>query len=379
MTRHARPKIPVRSPPPPAGSMLVSRPFVEEARRGQTPWSDSAFRTVAMLAAVRGFGGERDHSRASLIVQPKLHLGPADDAYEQEAERVAAQVTEGLSSGIGQIPRSVSRIQRLSKGGGTTGIPAEVEASIQQARGTGQPLVPGIRAPMERAFGADFSGVRVHADAQADQLNQSMHANAFTTGQDVFFRRGSYEPWSQPGQRLLAHELTHVVQQNHSVVRRTDGRFLPQLRQRTTPCVIQKARIVSQGPSSYTFVNSNQFFAKHHLAASRDGAKSASVKRANDGRGMTNTVLIGTEQAIRGLVGNQDYQRTEDIGHGQRAVPIECHYVTVECAHGADKVIARDASDIEFGLVWVKVHFTAVGPKREVSLVGIYRVGEWDE
>jgi hypothetical protein len=67
---------------------------------------------------------------------------------------------------------------------------------------------------MEQAFGADFSGVKVHTDGQSDQLNQSIQARAFTTGQDIFFRQGQYEPGSKGGQELLAHELTHVVQQN---------------------------------------------------------------------------------------------------------------------------------------------------------------------
>lgn len=71
---------------------------------------------------------------------------------------------------------------------------------------------------MEQAFGADFSGVKVHTDTQADQLNQSIQAKAFTIGQDVFFRSGTYEPGSHGGQELLAHELTHVVQQSGSAV-----------------------------------------------------------------------------------------------------------------------------------------------------------------
>ncbi|WP_199292232.1 DUF4157 domain-containing protein [Coleofasciculus sp. FACHB-712] len=90
----------------------------------------------------------------------------------------------------------------------------DLESSIQQAKGGGQSLSDNIREPMEQAFGADFSGVKVHTDAQSDQMNQSIQAKAFTTGQDVFFRQGAYDPGSRGGQELLAHELTHVVQQN---------------------------------------------------------------------------------------------------------------------------------------------------------------------
>ncbi|MCP4666518.1 MAG: DUF4157 domain-containing protein, partial [Deltaproteobacteria bacterium] len=70
--------------------------------------------------------------------------------------------------------------------------------------------------PMEQAFGVDLGGVRVHADHQADQLNRSLRASAFATGQDIFLRQGEYNPQSHSGQELLAHELTHVMQQNKS-------------------------------------------------------------------------------------------------------------------------------------------------------------------
>jgi hypothetical protein len=97
----------------------------------------------------------------------------------------------------------------------------ELETSIQTAKGGGQPLDGGLQRSMGQAMGADFSGVKVHTDAQSDQLNKSIQAKAFTTGQDVFFRQGAYEPSSRGGQELIAHELTHVVQQNGGAVQRS--------------------------------------------------------------------------------------------------------------------------------------------------------------
>src|SRR5262249_17975831 len=88
-----------------------------------------------------------------------------------------------------------------------------VQQAIQQARGGGQPLPEGVRGAMEQALGTDFSGVRVHTGAQADQLNRVLQARAFTTGRDIFLRRGEYTPGGRAGRELLAHELTHVVQQ----------------------------------------------------------------------------------------------------------------------------------------------------------------------
>jgi hypothetical protein len=73
---------------------------------------------------------------------------------------------------------------------------------------------------MESSLGADFSGVRVHTDQRSDSLNRSLSARAFTTGQDIFFRVGSYQPGSSIGRELIAHELTHVVQQNGNAVKR---------------------------------------------------------------------------------------------------------------------------------------------------------------
>src|SRR6266545_7403113 len=96
-----------------------------------------------------------------------------------------------------------------------------VEAAITRKRGGGQPLERKTRAQMEPAFGADFGGVRVHGDAEADRLNRVLNARAFTVGTDIFFRHGEYSPDSAEGQKLLAHELTHALQQGDDQVRRT--------------------------------------------------------------------------------------------------------------------------------------------------------------
>ncbi len=84
---------------------------------------------------------------------------------------------------------------------------------IQAKRGGGQPLEATVRRGMEGVFGVDFSPMRIHADPEADALNQGVAAIAFTMGSDIFFRAGFYQPQTPAGQHLLAHELTHVVQQ----------------------------------------------------------------------------------------------------------------------------------------------------------------------
>jgi hypothetical protein len=114
---------------------------------------------------------------------------------------------------MGVMPSVMAK--RLQREGGVDVGPVDpaIESSIQGARGGGAPLDAGVRGHMESAFGADFSGVRVHTDARAHALNDAVQARAFTTETDVFFRSGEYDPGSSAGKELLAHELTHVVQQ----------------------------------------------------------------------------------------------------------------------------------------------------------------------
>ena len=181
-------------------------------------------------------------------IQAKLTIGEPKDKYEQEADRVASQVVEQIhapTSAQSTQGRSVQRqeekpeelqakpeitiLQRqqekpeelqamstLQRQEAIAGGEASTDltSAINSARGGGQPLEADLQQSMGQAMGADFSGVRVHTDAQSDQLNRSIQAKAFTTGQDVFFRQGEYNPGSRGGQELIAHELTHVVQQN---------------------------------------------------------------------------------------------------------------------------------------------------------------------
>ncbi|MEH1804407.1 eCIS core domain-containing protein [Nostoc sp.] len=189
------------------------------------------------------------HSMSS--IQAKLTIGEPNDRYEQEADRVASQVVQRINAPASagqsvqrqeeaeeeiQAKPEIISLQRRSKpkeelqakltlqrreeiAGGEAST--DLTSAINSERGGGQAIADNIRQPMEQAFGEDFSGVKVHTDGQSDQLNRSIQARAFTTGQDVFFRQGEYNPGSRGGQELLAHELTHVVQQNGGAVQRS--------------------------------------------------------------------------------------------------------------------------------------------------------------
>jgi hypothetical protein len=110
--------------------------------------------------------------------------------------------------------RAVQRLIAQRKGGEGFGLDDDTAGRINQARGGGQSLDGSVQTQMGQAMGHDFSGVRVHNSSESDSLNQELGARAFTTGQDVFFKQGEYNPGSSGGRELIAHELTHVVQQS---------------------------------------------------------------------------------------------------------------------------------------------------------------------
>ena len=197
-----------------------------------------------------------------------LTVGPANDAYEQEADRVAdavmrmpdpalqrqeeeedmlqpkliqrqeeeeelmpkriqrqeqeeeealqlkplsAQITPLVQRQEEEEGLMPKRLQRQADAEGSAEAPAIARDVIQSS---GQPLDASTRAYMEPRFEYDFGGVRVHTGSQATEAARSVSARAYTAGQHVVFGSGQYAPGTDEGKRLLAHELTHVVQQN---------------------------------------------------------------------------------------------------------------------------------------------------------------------
>jgi hypothetical protein len=135
--------------------------------------------------------------------------------------RTAVDRTHDRSQGAPEHSVSNSLVQRLLRSTGVmrkdrmagATVDDDLARSIQARRGGGAPLEPSTRRDLEPAMGDDFTDVRVHTDADADRMNRAVQAEAFTTGSDIFFRQGAYNPTSSDGRKLLAHELTHVVQQ----------------------------------------------------------------------------------------------------------------------------------------------------------------------
>lgn len=110
--------------------------------------------------------------------------------------------------------RAVQRLIAQRSGQGSFELDDATANRINNQRGGGQALDSSIQTQMGSATGHDFKDVRVHTTPDSDDLNREVGARAFTTGNDIFFREGQYNPHSSSGQELIAHELTHVVQQN---------------------------------------------------------------------------------------------------------------------------------------------------------------------
>lgn len=114
------------------------------------------------------------------------------------------------------------RADAFSQGGE---LDDETASRIHRQRGAGQPLDSHLQAKIQQASGQDFGGVKVHTSPEADALSRQLSATAFTTGPDIFFREGAYDPHSNRGQELVAHELTHIVQQSSGAVGSSAGRM----------------------------------------------------------------------------------------------------------------------------------------------------------
>src|SRR5438876_9351175 len=152
------------------------------------------------------------------LLNPESHQAPARQKDQGEAAGPEA-LLNGRTDAL--TPAAVMHLQKTA-GNATVSAaleeqePSPVKDFVGSAAGT--PLDRETRGFMESRLGADFSDVRVHTDAKASESAQSVQAQAYTVGTDVVFQSGKYAPESDSGKRMLAHELTHVVQQRSGPV-----------------------------------------------------------------------------------------------------------------------------------------------------------------
>ncbi|WP_321372923.1 DUF4157 domain-containing protein [uncultured Draconibacterium sp.] len=241
--------------------------------------------------------------------QAKLNIGQPDDKYEREADRVADQVINRQSEspaffapsqpGTAQpklIPESILplvqkqeeeeeeaqpklEIQRQSEEEEEELIQTKsvkkngqsqntAEQSIAASKGGGSMLDSAVQTEMESGFGADFGGVKIHTDSTAVQMNKELGARAFTSGNDIYFNNGQFQPGSESGKKLLAHELTHTIQQGASSNKMSIQKWPFSL---TTEQQKALFRSRNYGPITYTTASSagSGFEARYNPTASR--------------------------------------------------------------------------------------------------------------
>jgi hypothetical protein len=157
--------------------------------------------------------------------QAKFTIGKANDKFEKEADHVADKVVQRLATPLedenfstndermkrDRELREKPEVQQKEEPETTT---SSLANRIDSSRGHGSPLPTHTLSEMQSSFGHDFSGVKIHTDTESINMNRELGAQAFTHGSDIYFNTGKFNPDSSTGKHLLAHELTHVVQQN---------------------------------------------------------------------------------------------------------------------------------------------------------------------
>lgn len=166
-----------------------------------------------------GGGCPRCAEDAGVVSSSNLAVSHPGDAHEREADRVADHIMlmppSGANGGAWLLSRDLSPTLRrkFSEYDSARHRVGNEVAQSDVMPGAGYPLSDSERAFFEPRFGHDFSGVRVHAGARAAELARSFNARAYTLGRDIVFGEGQYAPETPEGRKLLAHELTHTIQQ----------------------------------------------------------------------------------------------------------------------------------------------------------------------
>ncbi|MCU0348063.1 MAG: DUF4157 domain-containing protein, partial [Saprospiraceae bacterium] len=183
--------------------------------------ADRVMRMPAPMTAVKE---ERPGtiSRKEMDEKPIQRMAkPEEKLQRKEEEKVQKKEDEKLQRMV--MPeqklqrKEEEKVQR--KGDGVPAVTSNVQSGISNKMSGGQPMDTNTRSFMESRMNADFSNVRIHSDAESGSLNNQLSARAFTYQNHVFFNRDQYQPGTSDGKHLLAHELTHTIQQGHAVQR----------------------------------------------------------------------------------------------------------------------------------------------------------------
>ena len=151
-----------------------------------------------------------------MFIQPKLKISEPGDRYEREADRVAEQIIRmpepHMQRQVGEGEKEEEILHTKEYPDQTPEVTTYHESPINAFKDGGQPLPGSVRTFFEPLFGHDFNGVRLHRDKRAIDMAHAVNARAFTFGKNIVFGSGEYSPETDSGKRLLAHELTHFIQ-----------------------------------------------------------------------------------------------------------------------------------------------------------------------
>ena len=150
---------------------------------------------------------------SNILVRAKLEMDEPGDSDEQEADSVANSIVNK-----GETAKPISS----GNSGKGIALPSQFGNQLASLQGQGSHLDGDLKNMMESGFGRNFSSVRLHNDSAAAEMSSSISARAFTFGNDIYFNQGQYNPHTQDGQRLIAHELAHVAQGTNMVHRKKD-------------------------------------------------------------------------------------------------------------------------------------------------------------
>ena len=205
----------------------AARALIRTVLRAPPDWRAPATRSVPTSTTMHGAPIAAPAGQ-SLTRPAKLEIGAVDDPLEHEADRIAAQVmhmpaTEPApTSAPVQINRKCTaceeeeKLQKKSTETADVGVSGALDSVPEVLRSSGEPLDDATRAFMEPRFGRDFGNVRVHTGGTASKSASAIGAAAYTVGPHIVFGAGNYAPQTAHGRRLLAHELTHTVQQGNA-------------------------------------------------------------------------------------------------------------------------------------------------------------------
>lgn len=188
------------------------------------------------------------HGKTSGFFQPKYAINAPNDMYEQEADAVAEKVIQSKQIDLGETffkPVTISSIQRKcehceqeekeklhrkEENGNESETSPSFDQYVDGLNNSGSSLPPASKTFFESRMGYDFSNVKIHTDSVATKSAQSIHALAYTSGNNIVFNQNQFQPGTTNGDKLIAHELTHVVQQKSGLKR------IARVSQRQTTC-----------------------------------------------------------------------------------------------------------------------------------------------